>query len=71
MGRTSGDIDVLVPERPTDLAIGQSLRESWQRGKRSSIIVVAESGRQGHVFQLAEEIQALTAFPEGARDPGA
>jgi 6-phosphofructokinase 1 len=74
MGRTSGDIalgvgvaggaeDVLVPERPADLTtLAAALRESWQRGKRSSIVVVAESGRPGHVFQIAEQIHAMTGL---------
>ncbi len=74
MGRTSGDIalgvgvaggaeDVIVPERHTPLAtLADAIRESWQRGKRSSIIVVAESGRPGHVFGLAEEVHALTGL---------
>src|SRR2546425_1144200 len=74
MGRTSGDIalavglaggaeDVLIPEMPTDLlALGNELRQSWQRGKRSSIIVVAESGEQGRVFRVADEIRELTGL---------
>jgi len=74
MGRTSGDIalgvgvaggaeDVLIPEIPTDLiALGHELRQSWQRGKRSSIIVVAESGEQGRVFRIADEIRELTGL---------
>src|SRR6266446_1838331 len=74
MGRTSGDIalgvgvaggaeDVLIPEIPTDLiAVGHELRQSWQRGKRSRIIVVAESGEQGRVFRVADEIRELTGL---------
>jgi len=74
MGRTSGDIalgvgvaggaeDVLIPEIPTDLiALGHELRQSWQRGKRSSIIVVAESGEQGRVFRIADEVRELTGL---------
>src|SRR5690349_10342855 len=74
MGRTCGDIalgvgvaggaeDVLIPEIPTDLiALGHELRQSWQRGKRSSIIVVAESGEQGRSFRVAEEIGRLTGL---------
>src|SRR5262252_8140391 len=54
MGRTCGDIalgvgvaggaeDVLLPESPRDLLdLAADLRHSWERGKRSSIIVVAE-----------------------------
>lgn len=74
MGRTSGEIalgvgvaggaeDVLIPEIPTDLAtLGAELRQSWERGKRSSIVVVAESGEQGRAFALAEHIRRLTGL---------
>jgi 6-phosphofructokinase 1 len=74
MGRTSGHIalgvgvaggaeDVLIPERPPDLeAIAGEIRQGWDRGKRSSIIVVAEHGEQGHVFQVAERIRSLTGL---------
>ena len=72
MGRTSGDIalgvgvaggaeDVLVSDTPTDLeALAAEVRLSWQRGKRSSIVVVAERGEPGRVFRLAEEVRRLT-----------
>jgi 6-phosphofructokinase 1 len=42
--------------------VGLELRQSWERGKRSSIIVVAESGQEGHVFQVAERIRELTGL---------
>jgi 6-phosphofructokinase 1 len=74
MGRTCGDIalgvgvaggaeEVLLPEVPTDLLqLASDVRQSWERGKRSSIIVVAESGQQGRSFRLAEEIGRLTGL---------
>jgi len=74
MGRTCGEIalgvgvaggaeDVLIPEQPTDLdTLGAELKRSWERGKRSSIIVVAESGKEGHVFTVAERVRALTGL---------
>src|SRR5215467_11030225 len=74
MGRTCGDIalgvgvaggaeDVLLPESPRDLLdLAADLRHSWERGKRSSIIVVAESGEQGRSFRLAEEVGRLTGL---------
>jgi 6-phosphofructokinase 1 len=74
MGRTSGQIavavgiaggaeDVLVPERPVDLAaVAVEVRRSWERGKRSSIIVVAEGGEEGHTFHVAERIRELTGL---------
>lgn len=74
MGRTCGEIalgvgvaggaeDVLIPEVPTDLAqLCEELRHSWERGKRSSIIVVAEHGSEGHVFKVAERVRELTGL---------
>ncbi|HLY36513.1 MAG TPA: 6-phosphofructokinase [Candidatus Binatia bacterium] len=74
MGRTCGDIalgvgvaggaeDVLLPESPRDLLeLAAELRHSWERGKRSSIIVVSESGEQGRSFKLAEEVGRLTGL---------
>src|SRR4051812_25708640 len=74
MGRTSGEIalgvgvaggaeDVLIPELAPDLErVGGELRRSWDRGKRSSIIVVAESGEPGRVFRLADEVLATTGL---------
>ena len=74
MGRTCGDIalgvgvaggaeEVLLPEVPMDLmTLAADVRRSWERGKRSSIIVVAESGEQGRSFRLAEEIERLTGL---------
>src|ERR1043166_1984684 len=74
MGRTCGDIalgvgvaggaeDVLIPEAPRDLLeLAAALRHSGERGKRSSIIVVSESGEQGRSFRLAEEIGRLTGL---------
>jgi len=74
MGRTCGDIalgvgvaggaeDVLLPEAPRDLLdLAAELRHSWERGKRSSIIVVSESGEQGRSFRLAEEVGRLTGL---------
>ena len=74
MGRTCGEIalgvgvaggaeDVLIPEVPTDLqTLGAELRRSWERGKRSSIIVVAEAGEPGRVFPLAEQVRELTGL---------
>ena len=69
MGRTCGDIalhvglaggaeDMLIPEAPLDVpALARELRRSWDRGKRSSIVVVAESGQPGSSFHLADVIR--------------
>jgi len=69
MGRKSGAIalevgiaggaeEILIPENniePEDLA--QILKLSFDRGKRSSLIVVAEGNETGHTFQIAQYIQ--------------
>jgi len=72
MGRESGDIalavgvaggaeDVLVPDVPTDLlTLGRELRQSAERGKRSSIVVVAEGGEPGHAFRVADDLRELS-----------
>ena len=63
VGVAGGAEDVLIPEQPTDLdTLGAELKRSWERGKRSSIIVVAESGKEGHVFTVAERVRALTGL---------
>jgi 6-phosphofructokinase 1 len=74
MGRTSGDIalavgvaggaeDVLIPEAPADFeAVASDIRRSWERGKRSSIIVVAESGEEGRVFRISQRVRELTGL---------
>jgi 6-phosphofructokinase 1 len=74
MGRTCGDIalhvglaggaeDVLVPEAPLDATtLAAEVRKSWERGKRSSIIVVAESGKPGCSFRVAERVLAATGI---------
>lgn len=69
MGRNSGFIalevgiaggaeEILIPEKniePEDLA--QMLKTSFDRGKRSSLIVVAEGNETGRTFQIAQYIQ--------------
>ncbi len=71
MGRRAGHIavevalaggaeEVLVPERPKDLAgVLDSLRQSQQRGKSSSIVIVAE-GFPGGGERVAEAISEAT-----------
>ncbi len=74
MGRTSADIAlsvgvaggaeaVIIPQAPTDLAkLGTDLWRSWERGKRSSIVVVAEGGEQGRAFRVAKGLQDITGL---------
>ncbi len=56
-GLAAGAEEVLVPEVPTDLdAVCRRLEEGKRRGKRSSIIVVAEGDDAGGAFAIAEAI---------------
>jgi 6-phosphofructokinase 1 len=68
MGRSSGAIalevglaggaqEVVVPETPTDVEeLCAGLQDGFRRGKRSSIIVVAEGDEAGGAFDLAREV---------------
>ena len=68
MGRTCPDIalcvglaggaeDVLLADAAEDIArLGEELERSWERGKRWSIVVVAEAGEPEHAFRLAREL---------------
>jgi 6-phosphofructokinase 1 len=74
MGRRSGDIalavgvaggaeDVLVADTATELeALAAEVRQSWEHGKRSSIVVVAEGGEQGRVVRIAARVGQLTGL---------
>jgi 6-phosphofructokinase 1 len=74
MGRTSGDIalgvgvaggaeDVLIPEVSADVeTVAREIKQSWERGKRSSIIVVAEHGEEGYVLRVAERVRELAGL---------
>jgi 6-phosphofructokinase 1 len=69
MGRLSGFIaveagiaggaeEVIIPERETDLEkLCSILRESFKRGKRSNIIVVAEGNEVDQTMQMANYVQ--------------
>jgi 6-phosphofructokinase 1 len=71
MGRSSGMIAVntaiacgaeavLYPESEHDTyeALVAQLRAGWERGKRSSIVVVAEGDQTGGAFKIGERLQA-------------
>src|SRR5262249_35469557 len=61
VGVAGGAEDVLVSDTGTDLeALAGGVGLGWQRGKGSSIVVVAEGGEPGRVFRLAEEVRQLT-----------
>ena len=74
MGRTSGFIalwaglaggveDILIPELRTDLdEVCRKLEEGRQRGKSSSIIVVAEGDEAGNAFEIGEKIRKRIGY---------
>ncbi|HEV7734047.1 MAG TPA: 6-phosphofructokinase [Candidatus Binatia bacterium] len=63
VGVAGGAEAVIIPHAPSDLArLGADLWKSWERGKRSSIIVVAEGGEQGRAFRVARGLQDITGL---------
>jgi 6-phosphofructokinase 1 len=68
MGRDSGFIAMhsgiavgaeamLIPEKDTPIdELVRILDRNWKSTKSFSLVMVAESGQQGHTFQLAEEV---------------
>lgn len=62
-GLAGGAEEVVVPETPTDLdAICRRLEQGRERGKRSSIIVVAEGDEAGGAFALAEALRRRIGY---------
>jgi len=59
-GLSSGAEEVLVPEFHTDLGdVHKRLMQGKQRGKTSSILVVAEGNHEGNAFEIAEKLKEL------------
>lgn len=62
-GIASGAEYVLVPERPTDIDdLITQLREGRDRGKKSSIVVVAEGDDAGNAVDIASQVAARSEF---------
>ncbi|MBI4303375.1 MAG: 6-phosphofructokinase [Chloroflexi bacterium] len=58
VGIAGGAEEVIVPEAETDPeSLCESLKESFKRGKRSSIIIVAEGNEVGHTVQIAQYVK--------------
>lgn len=56
-GLAGGATEVLVPERPTDVAgVRERVRESFTLGKRFCLVVVAEGDDAGGAYGLAERV---------------
>jgi 6-phosphofructokinase 1 len=63
VGTAGGAEEIFVPEVATDLAgCAERLIEAKNRGKAMSILVVAEGGREGNAFAVAEKLKARTGF---------
>jgi len=57
VGIAAGAEEVLLPEAPLEFEdLCQKLRQSFRRGKRSSIVVVAEGNEVGHTVQIAQYV---------------
>lgn len=63
VGIASGAEDILIPETPTVIEnVIDVLQKGKKRGKKSSIIVVAEGDEIGGGFETAELIEGKTGF---------
>lgn len=64
-GIAGGAENVLVPEYPTDIdKLIENLRRSRERGKMSSIIVVAEGDDAGNAIEIARKVADRSEFKE-------
>jgi 6-phosphofructokinase 1 len=58
VGTAGGAEDVLIGTgEPTVAQVGAELWKSWERGKRSSIIIVAEGDEPGRAFEVASRLK--------------
>jgi len=58
VGVAGGAEEIIIPEKETDLEdLCRTLKESFKKGKRSSIIVVAEGNEVGHTVQIAQYVE--------------
>lgn len=58
VGIAGGAEEILIPEVSMDPeTLSQTLRDSFKRGKRSSIVVVAEGNEAGRTIQIAQYVQ--------------
>jgi len=62
-GIAGGAEEFLIPEVPISVEeLCQRLEENFKRGKRSSIIVIAERNQPGVSFQIAQEVKTKAGF---------
>jgi 6-phosphofructokinase 1 len=58
-GIAGGAVELIIPEDPISTAeLTKCLEATFKRGKRSAIVVVAESDRPGDSFRIAGEVRA-------------
>jgi 6-phosphofructokinase 1 len=63
VGVSGGAEEILVPEEPFDVSeVALRLREGRQRGKTSSIIIVAEGEETGGAVKLAKQLEPLAGY---------
>ncbi|MDW7980253.1 MAG: 6-phosphofructokinase [Verrucomicrobiales bacterium] len=63
VGVCGGAEEILVPEEPFDLAeVARRIREGRQRGKTSSIIIVAEGEETGGAVKVAQQLAPLAGY---------
>lgn len=61
VGLTGGAEEILIPEEPVDIrAMCERLRKGEERGKTSSIIVVAEGAYKGGAYAVAEAMKKIS-----------
>jgi 6-phosphofructokinase 1 len=57
-GIAGGAEEILVPEKPVDVdGLCRRLRGSFEHGKRSAIVIVAEGEHPGNSFELAQAVK--------------
>ncbi len=62
-GIAGGAEELIIPEVATRIDdLCRHLKASFQRGKRSAIVVVAEAGQPGNTFRIAREVKDITGF---------
>ncbi len=62
-GIAGGAEELLIPEVPISIEeLCHRLEENFKRGKRSSIVVIAEADQPGESFRIAKEVKDRTGF---------
>jgi 6-phosphofructokinase 1 len=56
-GIAGGAEETIIPETDNTDELWTRLRESFEHGKKSAIVVVAEGDQPGHTFKIAQEVK--------------